>query len=620
MSHIHPTASTAASPLSEDWVVIEREDSSQFEVIYCSRGGLKHLFQEAVKAPLTSKDHQMLDTIIINGKDRDAPSEAKPITAKAQKVHKLLQSAFLPIEHIIKKGPLNQSEAIAEAQKLFDELPEEEHPAVDAFFANLILSTEKLHHSFSHIIQSYTSMKTETPNPSDLAKIIDLQNTYGLPRKDLAGVTYAQIGCQRIYYDVDGKLQMGTQMDRISRSTESIIQGPILHMEQLQHIAQIYESNAVSRPFNNAIPLLEFMNFYKNCQKANKRLTLSEAYASFRPDPLEMFQKYKGGNCVIVSAQIRSELCTSGYQNFQVSTSSENLATSLPIVSIDDELGIPWMEHLKVAKNIAHVETIIPFQTADGKHCAIALTTGLQGRNDIESISCTSKEGIKQYLEEKYDKEGTSPIESLDTILKKRLSGSYKLIIKEPGNPNSIFGIDLLQGNIFLSSEAMRGLEAQLPLSNTGKVSIPLEGLANGTKGIYTVRGAEKNVLHAVAFASVIEKIQGRFQLPEDIKENILTLAKKLPAYFDEIAMKPLALIKKHLRQIEDVNRLYHAIYEDSSARDLAPDAFTALQDALKNIHRALDDNDEKALCTAFDAFRRHATECTEDRASSTDC
>ena len=588
---------------------------------------IQESFQKAIHGALPIHDTLILRAIIDLGSQETIPQDSLPLIDQIKTIQHALKKVLSSPEEIFSQMDMAEDRPItideivsvyferknqlaAEQAALFRSLvPEEENYAIDGFFANVILSTQdEVEHLFMHLIASFIKVTGQIPNVSDLRTVVHHFNSNCAPQPTKAGETLAQIGGQRIYFNTKGHLQIGTAMDRISRSPFHLNDLPTISPEKAAHISTIYSHITQNSTFNTAPPLLEFINFYALCKVKNPTLTLSQAFSSYKPDPIELYDKYKGGNCVIISAKIREELLARGYKNYQISDSGENFATSLPIINLDGEKGIPWNKHLKEAGDISHVETIIPFKTPNESYDALILETSLESTHDTLYLKTPSQAHLEDNLERQHPGSSKDFIETLDAILKKRIAASHKLIICEPGNMDSIFGIDLLSGHIYLSREGAREFEKDLPLSESGKVSIPLEGLVKGEKGDYLINGKNKHIHHAVALEKLIKKIQSRFQLPDDIKGTIMNLASHLPAFFEQLSMSPIPLIKKHLSKIKKLNTDYEEMWSKQKTTPKAPVEFETCQTTLKIIHQALHDDDEPKLLAALEEFERTKT------------
>jgi hypothetical protein len=561
---------------------------------------LKDLFLQTTTKPITSEEKSRLISMISHPilAEESLSSFDQSLIAKIQSI----SDEIISCKH-------NPADTIQRALEVFDQSSMSQHQAIDLHLAKLVLAAEKFQMGFAYILSRFISQTGRAPNPEELSILLNSHNLTAMPRLDLAGITVSHVAGIRIFYNKMGFLEPSTLMDRIVKSPMPINCNFHLTQENIQKIKSLYTSLADGCPYNNASPLLEFMKFFKEAKSSNPSLALKDAFTSFNPDPVAIFDKYQGGTCATLSAKVGHALTQSGYQSSHVGLTTENSWNMLPLINDTSRIGIPWDQQMSDCDYISHVRTIVKFETDQHEQGALVLEAGFEMDRILEYTSDQTSSAWQKLEDENFTTEFKA-ITTLDSLLKKRIKANFKVIIAQPHQPRSLLGIDLLQGAIFLSSQGMKDL-TDLPLNAEGLLSISMQGLQNEQEGgIYFVNGQERSLTHRQAFHQLCQIVQERFQLPQDFEENVLTLAENINELFSTVSIEPLELLKTYYPQIKTINAAHKslldkhaqvaAISPQTKIESKIQDAFLECSSARDEIERQLQSNSEENLRNAI--------------------
>jgi hypothetical protein len=564
---------------------------------------LKDLFIQATKEPLSCAKKSKLLSLISRQIDPREPlsSMDRSLVARIQSIS---DEIFSRME--------NPAATIRRALDIIDESSSSQHPSVVENLAKLVLAAEKFQMGFALTLSHFIEQNGKTPTPEELVELLRFYNANAIPRLDLAGISVSHVAGIRIFYNKAGFLESSTTMDRIVKSPIPDNCNMHFTQENVEEIKSIYTSLSSGCPYNNASPLLEFMKFFREAKSANPSLSLKDAFASFNPDPVAIFDKYYGGTCATLSAKVGHTLSQSGYQSSQVGLTTENSWNMLPLINDTRRIGIPWDQQMSDCEYISHVRTIVKYETDQHEQGALVLEAGFEMDRILEYTGDQNFSAWEQLENENFTTEFKA-ITTLDSLLKKRIKSNFKVIIAQPHQPRSLLGIDLLQGNIFLSSQGAQDL-INLPLNAEGLLSISMQGLKNKQEtGSYWVNDQERSLPHRHAFHAFCQIVQEKFRLPQDFEENILTLAENIDELFSTVSIEPLELLKKYYPQIKKVNEAHRSLFEkheqmaavfpQTKLDSIILEAFTECASNRDAIEKHLQSNNEDSLRSALEKY-----------------
>ena len=375
---------------------------------------------------------------------------------------------------------------------------------------------------------------------NQLLKLINEHNTTSLPRAREAGSLAFQTGNHKVYYDVQGKLTLAPPDRKTTTPIELAKCNSKLKPSQVNKMKQTYHDIVDNTPYNNVGPMLEFMKFFRETSVNNSHLTLSEAFQAHQASPVQVYDKYHSGDCVILAGKLQSELRAQG-REAAVTGQYTGPDWARPPVPNPSMNFSSWKKYDTSTENVHHCATVVRYSDEQGKDRALELDVTYNGADapvDYEDFSSIMQEAGKL--------DTTANITNLGHILKMQMTGKSKMALCGKGGASEQFGIDLIRGNIYLNTEGAKGLQG-LPLGSNGRFSISLQDLRENshTMATYYVEGNAVQMTHAKALEALQNAAGERFQLPGDFSENILTLAENADDLVNKILISTVATAKQ---------------------------------------------------------------------------
>lgn len=483
-------------------------------------------------------------------------------------------------------------------------IPDDEKP---------VLSQAKKHFlPLQERIEGFLKSKKRIPSPVELKALTEEHNHINGPIKIMAGKTIAHVNGTKIYYNHEGMLLTGTPFEQIVRYDAQITNKSITK-SRLEQIKSVYYQIVDDCPYNNLAPFLEMIRFYDKAKQHNPSLNIKEAFTSHTPDPCAIFDKYRSGTCGIVSAVVARELAKMNISCLHIGEDADNLWNTLPIVNTSGKIGIPWRQNKKHSENIGHIRTLIRYTDPQKKEGAIILEGGFEHDQILGYYPEFDNRPLETMLRQNKQTD-FRPIESLSSILKKRIAANYKMIVRIPGSNTAHMGVDLLKGNIYMSSEATALIGHQIPLTEEGKVHIDLTKIHDPLHtDTFFINAEALELNHRQALQMFIYQVSGLFRLPADTYENMMSLSKHLDEFFSSIALPPLSLLKEENEHIQKINLLFFQNIESlkQAKKSAAPSETCESKDscvkaccaAIEKIHTALDTESHALLKEAISEF-----------------
>lgn len=361
----------------------------------------------------------------------------------------------------------------------------------------------------------------------ELEEVLQEYNQISLPTPSKAGTLAFQIGNRKIFYDEQGRLKAGVLDVKKTKPFEAT---ECLSASEQASLKAFHRELTSSKSYNNLGPLLELMRFYRACRQNNPSLTLREAFEAFTPNLEEIFDKYQSGDCVILSGKFKCAV----KRKFNVDLSILGQYTG-PIWS-RPPIPLPQMEwdaYDQLTENVHHTGAAVLFKDFRG---VIFKFFGATFDDPIQEG--TWREINPDLYGNQKDTKGS--ITNIENTLKMQMRGKYKVVVTGE-NENQIFGLDFIQGNIYLNSDGVKGLEG-LPLNATGKFSIPLDLTLRNT---YYIHGEPIEMSGGEALHLFANIASSRFRLPLDFEENLQTLANLRDEFIDSLLLQPVNTAKK---------------------------------------------------------------------------
>ncbi len=361
------------------------------------------------------------------------------------------------------------------------------------------------------------------------------------PHLERAGQTVGQVGGFTIQYNAQGRLEI------LSGAIGPLDMAPhqTLTQSQIQEMKEVYWSLA-KVPYNNLGEMLAFVQFYHAEKMREPSLSMREAWMRYKPDLEALYDRYRGGTCLLLAKKFQNAMAARGIQVECIGENGRNAITALPLPNIEKDLTY-WEHYSLVIQHVNHAAVLCLYQDEDMKKSNLYFQCSYEQRSD-EITKCDDS-----YLEAYYHKEEGIPNRIQDTsyIGKARLRGRWKSVIQQEGK---ILGIDLLRDNLYINS-ALIGDKRDLPLNSEGRVSISLADLANpDLRGEYWVNGALQEMTHREALQKVLVKArEGGMYLPEDTEDAILLLSQCRSEFFTNLFVEPLQGIKACYADLQDL-------------------------------------------------------------------
>jgi len=199
--------------------------------------------------------------------------------------------------------------------------------------------------------------------------------------------------------------------------------------------------------------------------------------------------------------------------------------------------------------------------------------------------------------------------------LKMQMKGKYKLVTKGEDD-NQIFGVDVLRGNVYLSSEGADGLKG-LPLQANGKFTMSLEDLKNPDGiGTYFINEKEEKMTHRVALEKFRSIAKERFSLPDDFVANMLDYSANIDEICEHVLLPPtktmhvlskeLVKVDEYLKsKIYEIGKSFHQYLglNDTLREELLNEKVCYIRDSAILFRKAVKDNNVELAKLEFTNF-----------------
>lgn len=405
--------------------------------------------------------------------------------------------------------------------------------------AKVLLDTLYIFNNFFEKIKSIKNPTRET-----IASLISRHNACCPPDPEKAGLLAMSIGKNHIYYDHCGRLILAPPSKKATEVIPLCKENRLLTPQKIDEIREIYRKIVNDTPYNTAAPLLEFIRFFRLAKRTNPDLTVKEAFAAYIPSPERLYDKYRTGNCVILAQKLQTTLQEQGLKAAVIGQYTNTRWSRPPIPMLHGQKKIDWKEYDQTTENVHHTAVVLRYSNWRNKEKGILFEMGNFKNDEIYPYDSWKDLSLKVFLNGT-KKDTCRHITNVGQILKMHLQGKPRTIITGQGNSKQIFGIDLLRGNIYLSSKGAEGLSG-LPLYGYDRFSIRLEDLKDPTrKGIYTVDGEDNLITHREALFLFAKVAKERFLLPDDFVENIIALAENVDPLFDHVFLSPSQAVRR---------------------------------------------------------------------------
>ncbi len=469
-----------------------------------------------------------------------------------------------------------------------------------ASFAKLISSCLARDDIFTNTLGNFRSQEGRDPTRGELIQLVASHNTAVPANLGLAGQVIAKVN----YFNE--RLTQASVLDiRYSREgTVEIIEGPlapidvrygqVLTQAQLNDMLSVYTSLSKDTPYNNLGETLEFIQYFNEQKRINQHITLKQAFDSYRPDLVQIFDKYKSGTCNILAAKFCDELARREIKAQSMATTAQNPWTTLPIPG--REVEYKWNAMTQQLRGAEHTDVICFFidEKGDGLlrfRCSFEKNS----KDEISEYRANRfQNSLNKFLFEIGEQEIPNRIIDGSEIGKVRLLGRHKALIKKG---EMILGIDFLRGNLYFKpmpgAESLRGL----PLNVQGRVSINIDDLAKPEAiGIYFIDGVRTALSHRAALHTIVEKAQREVVLPGGTEQNLISLAENAPALFAGFFIQPLPMIKAHFPDLLEIDNKLNELQKrmESNAHSLLVDEYDS--DVLYAIYLNAEDAPRKIM------------------------
>lgn len=469
-------------------------------------------------------------------------------------------------------------------------------PTEEKALAGLLLSYEhELQHSFLVQETDRLAKTGKTVGRKEIGLLVDTYNATGQTQPERAGFLAFEREGNKVYFDQIGRLVLGAPEKKVVEPFSFPIGNQHLDVAKIDRIKATYHEITDRVPYNNIGPMLDLMQFFTECRTTNPNLTLREAFDAFQPNPAAIYNKYQAGDCMVLAGTLQARLQEEG-----IVAATIGEYTGPNWAQPPSQWGGPgrdWNEYDVVTENVHHCRCVTHFSDQEGTEHGMYF-------NFFAQFDAPIKEGTWKKLQESEaggKKDTLGNIANVGHILKMQIAGKTKMVMGSPLNPESLLGIDLLRGNLYLSSAASKGLEG-IPLNGKGKFSLNLQDLQTPDNlGHYFVNGVLTQMTHREALTRLVALASGRFHFPVDFVENVLSLAQHSNALFDEIFLNPAATARALLKEVEHcktmINEVNACFFRYHS---LNKEALPELTLSLMRIYAQL----KSELSNTFNAFK----------------
>lgn len=385
----------------------------------------------------------------------------------------------------------------------------------------------------------------------EIHQLIATHNRVSAPQSERAGSVAIVIGNHKLAFNREGLLEL-TPSDRKSVRPLAEVVNPTLSANQIETLKEVYREVARS-PYNNLGPMMEFMRFFRECARLNPDLSLKEAYETFTVSGAYLHEKYQSGGCVTLTCTLRHRFQELGVNAAAIGQFTGPEWAQAPIPNPYGVAGLSWPMYDQQTEDVHHCGTLVPYPDANGDMQVLFFDNFTnETQRTGEDIQAKTL-GEFNSTQTKRDTKGD--ITNVDNVIKMQMAGKTKMVIA--GNERTqILGVDLLKGNLYLSSKGAEDLPG-LPLNADGRFSIVLDDLKKTLQiATYYVNGEPVEMTHREALDLFCQVAGARFHLPQDFAENMQTLAREQEELFATVLLSPVKTVKVTLVEVENAKRV----------------------------------------------------------------
>lgn len=394
-----------------------------------------------------------------------------------------------------------------------------------------------------------------------LAKALNVYHKSELPQKHRAGEVVARLRHEADVYGVEREVtvQFGTHGRLV------VIDGPVQMMDHSAHqslsprrlaeLKELYGRTSEGYHYNNMGILLELAHAHRGRDAGE---SVREVFERFNPDLTALSAKYRSGTCGVLAhtfaRRAQEEL---GLQVMTVSHLTENRWSVLPIPGTE-EFRIKWDTLSQEVRGFDHTDAVVLYRDEAGKERATKFACSVEDDNPDE-VTDYSTLGMYLSMNKGYEdyplNQGIDDTAVEKTYIKARFKA---VMLKEGKTPedNKILGIDFLRGNVYMNKAWSSKLEG-VPTDRNGFVSISLEALARpDEQGVYFIAGKEVELTHREALSMILASAAGEFEIPRDMEEGLIELARMAPELSRELFMAPIPFLQENFADLQKIGKL----------------------------------------------------------------
>lgn len=376
-----------------------------------------------------------------------------------------------------------------------------------------------------------------------LQRLVDKHNTLSLPIPEKAGALFFETPDCKIYCNQTGELFLAGPDKKIAEPIVLEKCNQHLSAEKIALMEQTYNELTDHTPYQNAGPMLEFIRFFRECREVNPTLSLEEAYNSCQLDPANIYEKYRGGDCVILAGALQKRLRSQGFE-VGIGGQCTGAAWANPPLPYSDP-SLSWLEYDQKTEDVHHCVCIARYSNLDGQEEGMYFDFFATVQSPI--LQASWQEIEQEAASSRKDTRGQ--IVNIEHILKMQMSGKTKIVLASRVNNKASLGIDFLKGNLYLNPTAL-GCFRDLPLNQQDQLSIPLTDLQSpDALGTYWVNGQAEQMTHRQALHRLITITGDFFYFPPDFIDNVLSLAKYSDLLVEKVLLSPAATAKATLSE-----------------------------------------------------------------------
>lgn len=453
-----------------------------------------------------------------------------------------------------------------------------------------------------------------TEELTEIFKKMSKQNVktlFSIPR-----MGHVILECRDGYFALSEKCRIEWYDSRVLfRPLKSSDETPVLSAENVANVKSVFRSVNNTAGFNRMASPLAFIRFYRDLKEMDSSVTLKDAFAIFRADGALIHRTYGGGDCITISQEISR-------QAFQ---QTPNLALDIiaqyneTLAKFNDPIlkGFKLLMKEALRDESTHADLLLAAKDTEGKYFWLHMITGHAVTDEktfeeIQELKTTIK--LDSYKHPRAKGEVVA-VANPEYLHKLQIRMRPVLYVKKTIDAEEVFGVDLINGDIFLNTAASE-TQTLFAVRSGEQVSMSFRTILSSaqerektttldfcdpeTKDVKRVELSQLEGLYIF-----IAYVQKAFNLPEAFVADTLFLLSNAEEYCRDILFPPIQVIIESLPQLQECERAYAAVKlnEDNDPDYKLRMALTAAADKLRETFYSGDKTTVISGCEVFLKF-----------------